>query len=74
MKKLITLLLAAVMCLSLAACDNGKTENTDHSQGQNTEIHRRRTSRQKQRRRETETPNADELMGDYKNYHAELGK
>lgn len=25
------------MCLSLAACDNGKTENTDHSQGQNTE-------------------------------------
>ncbi len=37
MKKLITLLLAAVMCLSLAACDNGKTENTDHSQGQNTE-------------------------------------
>ena len=37
MKKLIALLLAAVMCLSLAACDNGKTENTDHSQGQNTE-------------------------------------
>ena len=36
-KKLIALLLAAVMCLSLAACDNGKTENTDHSQGQNTE-------------------------------------
>ena len=32
------------------------------------------TSRQKQRRRETETPNAEELMGDYKNYHAELGK
>ena len=31
-----------------------------------------RTSRQKQR--ETETPNAEELMGDYKNYHAELGK
>ena len=28
MKKLIALLLAAVMCLSLAACDNGKTENT----------------------------------------------
>ena len=37
MEKLIALLLAAVMCLSLAACDNGKTENTDHSQGQNTE-------------------------------------
>ena len=37
MKKLIALLLAAVMCLSLAACGNGKTENTDHSQGQNTE-------------------------------------
>lgn len=36
-KKLIALLLAAVMCLSLAACDNGKTENTNHSQGQNTE-------------------------------------
>ena len=36
MKKLIALLLA-VMCLSLAACDNGKTENTDHSQGQNME-------------------------------------
>ena len=34
---LIALLLAAVLCLSLAACDNGKTENTDHSQGQNTE-------------------------------------
>ena len=33
----IALLLAVVMCLSLAACDNGKTENTDHSQGQNTE-------------------------------------
>lgn len=37
MKKLIALLLAAVMCLSLAACDIGKTKNTDHSQGQNTE-------------------------------------
>ena len=37
MKKLIALLLAAVLCLSLAACDNGKTGNTDHSQGQNTE-------------------------------------
>lgn len=37
MKKLIALLLAAVMCLSLAACSNGKAENTDHSQGQNTE-------------------------------------
>ena len=37
MKKLIALLLAVVMCLSLAACGNGKTENTDHSQGQNTE-------------------------------------
>ena len=37
MKKLIALLLAVVMCLSLAACNNGKTENTDHSQGQNTE-------------------------------------
>lgn len=37
MKKLIALLLAAVMCLSLAACSNGKTENTDHLQGQNTE-------------------------------------
>ena len=37
MKKLIALLLAAVMFLSLAACSNGKTENTDHSQGQNTE-------------------------------------
>ena len=37
MKKLIALLLAAVMCLSLAAYSNGKTENTDHSQGQNTE-------------------------------------
>lgn len=37
MKKLIALLLAVVMCLSLAACSDGKTENTDHSQGQNTE-------------------------------------
>ena len=37
MKKLIALLLAAVMCLSLEACSNGKAENTDHSQGQNTE-------------------------------------
>lgn len=37
MKKLIALLLAAVMFLSLVACSNGKTENTDHSQGQNTE-------------------------------------
>ena len=37
MKKLIALLLEAVMCLSLADCDNGKTENTDLSQGQNTE-------------------------------------
>ena len=33
-----------------------------------------RTSRQKQRRRETELPYAEELMGDYKNYHVELGK
>ena len=33
-----------------------------------------RTNRQKQRRMETETPNAEELMGDYKNYRAELGK
>lgn len=38
MKKLIALLLAAVMCLSLAACSNGKTEDhADNSQGQNTE-------------------------------------
>ena len=38
MKKWIALLLAAVMCLSLVACGNGKTEdNTDNSQGQNTE-------------------------------------
>ena len=38
MKKLIALLLAAVVCLSLAACDNGKTEDhADNSQGQNTE-------------------------------------
>lgn len=76
MKKLIALLLAAVMCLSLAACSNGKAENTDHSQDRTRKIHRTRTSRQKQRRRETETPNAEELMGDYtrENYHAELGK
>ena len=38
MKKWIALLLAAVMCLSLAACGNGKTEdNTDNSQEQNME-------------------------------------
>ena len=38
MKKLIALLLAAVMCLSLAACGKGKTEDhADNSQGQNTE-------------------------------------
>ena len=38
MKRLFALLLAAVLCLSLAACGNGKVEaNTDNSQGQNTE-------------------------------------
>ncbi len=38
MKKLIALLLAAVMCLSLAACGNGKTEdNSGTSQGQTTD-------------------------------------
>ena len=38
MKKLIALLLAAVLCLSLAACGNGKIEaNTDNSQEQNKE-------------------------------------
>ena len=38
MKKWITLLLAAVMCLSLAACGNGKTEdNSSPSQGQTTD-------------------------------------
>ncbi len=76
MKKLIALLLAAVMCLSLAACDNGKTENTDHSQGQNTE----NTSNENQ---QTETASqgngntyAEELMGDYQEGtdHAELDK
>ena len=37
MKKWIALLLAAVMCLSLAACGNGKTEdNSGTSQGQTT--------------------------------------
>jgi hypothetical protein len=36
-KERIKKLIALLMCLSLAACDNGKTENTDHSQGQNTE-------------------------------------
>lgn len=38
MKKLIALLLAAVLCLSLAACGNGKTEdNSGTSQGQTTD-------------------------------------
>ena len=38
MKKLIALLLAAALCLSLAACDNGKREdNSDTSQGQTTD-------------------------------------
>ena len=38
MKKWIALLLAAVMCLSLAACGNGKTEdNSGTSQGQTTD-------------------------------------
>ena len=74
MKKLIALLLAAVMCLSLAACGNGKTEIQIIRRDRTRKIHRRRTSRQKQRRRETETPNAEELMGDYKNYHAVSGK
>ena len=34
MKKLIALLLAAVMCLSLAACSNGKAENTSNENQQ----------------------------------------
>ena len=33
MKKLIALLLAAVMCLSLAACDNGNQQTETASQG-----------------------------------------
>lgn len=38
MKKLLALLLAAIMCLSLAACGNGKTEdNSGTSQGQTTD-------------------------------------
>ena len=37
LSKVICLVLSALMLLSLAACGNGKTENTDHSQGQNTE-------------------------------------
>ena len=38
MKKLIALLLAAALCLSLAACSNGKMEdNSDTSQGQTTD-------------------------------------
>lgn len=38
MKKLFALLLAAVLCLSLAACGDGKVEtNADNSQEQNTE-------------------------------------
>ena len=57
MKKLIALLLAAVMCLSLAACDNGKTENTDHSQGQNTE----NTSNENQQTETTSQGNGNTL-------------
>ena len=39
MKKLIALLLAVMMCLSLAACGNSKVEaNADNSQEQDTEI------------------------------------
>ena len=38
MKKWIALLLAAVLCLSLTACGNGKTEdNSGTSQGQTTD-------------------------------------
>ncbi|MBR4291863.1 MAG: hypothetical protein IKT52_14695 [Oscillospiraceae bacterium] len=38
MKKLLALLLAAVMCLSLAACGGGETPNTDDSSAQEQQV------------------------------------
>ena len=72
MKKLIALLLAAALRLATMARRKIQIIRRDRTR----KIHRMRTSRQKQRRRETETPYAEELMGDYtrENYHAELGK
>ena len=72
MKKLIALLLAAALRLATMARRKIQIIRRDRTR----KIHRMRTSRQKQRRRETELPYTEELMGDYtrENYHAELDK